>query len=123
MQALWRHPTLPIGILLLALGIGNTFVSAGKVEEYARRLAGAAALESPTDLADLDHLTPRTNETLLRRLHRGSAHASVAAAKRDFYALVNDGGRLIALAGLLLALFGVRALLLEAPPRGAERRS
>ncbi len=122
MSSRWRNPLLPVGALLFALGVGNTWVSADKVEQYGRRLETAAAVEMPADLSELEHLTARTNASILRRLHRGAGQSSVAAAKRDFYTLVYNGGRLIALLGLLLALFGLRAVLLD-PRAIAERHA
>jgi hypothetical protein len=94
----WKHPLLPIGVLLLAVGIGNWWISLGKVSEYSRRLAASREVESG-DLGGLSHLDARTNASLLRRLHRGPSTAGIAGAKRDFYQLVNNGGRLIAICG------------------------
>lgn len=113
MSRFWRHPLLPVGLVIFALGIGNSWVSGGKVSEYSRRLKGAAALESPAPIEGFDHLSPRTSETLTRRLHRGAGHSSMAAAKRDFYALAYNGGRFLALIGLALALAGAWSLYLD----------
>lgn len=103
----WNHPLLPIGLCLLALGIGNWLVSRGKVIEYSQRLAIAGAVD-PGDLSGLSRLDSRTNASLLRRLHRTSARQEMAAAKRDFYALVNNGGRILAICGF--GLFTVGAI-------------
>jgi hypothetical protein len=123
MDTLWRHPLLPIGILLCILGLGNTWVSAGKVGQYGRRLKATTSLESSFDRAEIHHLTARTNESLLKRLHRGPGPSSAAAAKRDFYTLVYNGGRLIALVGFLLALLGARGLFLDAQSWPSRRRA
>lgn len=117
MDRFWRHPALPVGFLLFALGVGNTLVSAGKIEQYAQQLEPATSLETSFDRGEIQHLTARTNEALLRRLHRGPGPATLAAAKRDFYTLVYNGGRLIALAGVLLALIGARAVALDSTGR------
>jgi len=121
MQRVWRHSSLPVGILLVALGVGNSLVSAGKIDQYGDRIEATTSLETNFDRGEIQHLTARTNESLLRRLHRGPGPATVAAAKRDFYTLVYNGGRVIALAGILFVLFGARAVALDAPGRGAER--
>jgi hypothetical protein len=117
MDRAWRHPALLVGILLFALGVGNTLVSAGKIDQYAHRIEATTSLETSFDRREIQHLTARTNESLLRRLHRGPGPATLTAAKRDFYTLVYNGGRLIALGGVLLALFGARAVTLDAPAR------
>lgn len=122
MDSLWRHPLLPVGILLCALGWGNTWLSAGKMEQYNRRLRSTTPLELSLDRSELHDLTVRTNESLLRRLHRGPGPSTVIAAKRDFYTLVYNGGRLIAVVGLLLALFGARALFLDTQAEPLRRR-
>ena len=103
----WNHPLLPVGLVLLAIGIGNWWISHGKVIEYSRRLAASRRLQA-ADISGLRHLDARTNASLLRRLHRGSDRAGMAGAKRDFYELVNSGGRLIAICGF--GLFSVGAI-------------
>lgn len=100
----WKHPLLPIGLVLLAVGIGNWWISHGKVIEYSRRIAASRTV-SKGDLSGLNHLDARTNASLLRRLHRGADRTRMAGAKRDFYELVNSGGRLIAIVGF--GLFSV----------------
>ncbi len=102
----WNHPLLPIGLLLLAVGVGNWWISRDKVVEYSQRLVAARDLVGG-DLSDLRHLDSKTNSSLLRRLHRGSAKAGMSGAKRDFYELVNNGGRLIAICGFGLFSVGV----------------
>jgi len=106
----WKHPLLPIGLVLLVVGIGNWWISRGKLAEYTQRMQAAAPVTSG-DLSDFRELDSRTNATLLRRLHRAPAARGMAAAKRDFYALVNNGGRLIALLGLALATAGLIRLV------------
>jgi len=103
----WSHPLLPIGLCLLALGIGNWVVSRGKVIEYSQRLAASRAVD-PGDLSGLTRLDSRTNASLLRRLHRVPDRQEMAAAKRDFYALINNGGRVLAICGF--GLFTVGAI-------------
>lgn len=101
MSGFWRHPALPVGIVLLVLGLGNAIASVSKLAEYERRVHGPVPLDHPA-LEGLEHLTMRTNATLLDRLHRRPADYGRAEAKRDFYAVVHSGGRLIAALGVLL---------------------
>jgi len=101
----WHHPALPIGVFLLVLGLGNWWVSRGKIAEYTQRIEASRSLDG-SDLYGFKHLDFRTNAALLRRLHRTPATLGIAEAKRDFYALINNGGRLIALLGLALTAIG-----------------
>jgi hypothetical protein len=107
MVDLLRHPALPVGVLLFVLGIGNWLVSQNKLEEYRHRLVSVDSMEAVGALDDFPHLTPRTNEALLARLHRGSADAGRTAAKLDFYGVVQNGGRFFSLVGLALIAFAV----------------
>ena len=100
MQGFWRHPALPIGVALLVLGLGNWLVSRSKVLEYERRARAPEIVESSLD--GFSRLTPRTNATLLERLHHRLGDYGVADAKRDFYTVVHSGGRFIAVIGLLM---------------------
>jgi hypothetical protein len=100
MEDFWRHPALPIGVVLLVLGLGNWLASRDKVIEYARRAELAVPVERTESLHEFTRLTPRTNATVLDRLHRGFDYGS-ADAKRDFYMIVQSGGRFITVAGLL----------------------
>ncbi len=108
----WNHPLLPIGIVLLTLGLGNWWVSRGKVIEYSQRLEVSSGVDS-SDLSGLTHLDSRTNTSLLRRLHGVPASQGMASAKRDFYVLVNNGGRLLGIFGFALCSVGTIRLLGE----------
>ena len=116
MARFWRHPLLPVGLCLLALGIGNWLVSRGKVIEYSKRLAASGEVDTG-DLTGLTRLDSRTNASLLRRLHRAPASQEMAAAKREFYTLVNNGGRVLAICGFGLLTVGTIRYL------GEQRRS
>lgn len=107
MQGFWRHPALPIGTVLLLLGLGNWVVSRSKVLEYERRARLPELMEPASSLEGFTRLTPRTNATLLERLHHRLGDYGVADAKRDFYTVVQSGGRLIAVVGLLLIGVGL----------------
>ncbi|MEO8751969.1 MAG: hypothetical protein ABI624_04750 [Casimicrobiaceae bacterium] len=106
MRAFWRYPAVPIGVTLIVLGVGNWSVSRTKVIEYAQRVSAPAPLDAHAQLGDFHRLSPRTNGRLLEGLHRGAGAAGVAEAKRDFYTVVESGGRFIAILGGLLAGVG-----------------
>ncbi len=107
MQGFWRHPALPIGILLLVLGLGNWMGSRSKVLEYERRARAPELVERTGSVEGFKRLTPRTSATVLERLHHRLGDYGVADAKRDFYTVVSSGGRLIAVIGLLLIGIGL----------------
>lgn len=107
MQGFWRYPVLPAGMVLLVLGFGNWMVSHSKILEYERRAHGPDVVERSESLQEFTHLTPRTNAMVLERLHRRLGDYGVADAKRDFYTVVQSGGRLIAVVGLLLIGVGL----------------
>jgi hypothetical protein len=103
MISLRRHPGLPVGVLLVILGLGNWVVSRSKLFEYGHRIASTETIDRVGTLSDYRELTPRTNATLLERLHRGTPDYNFTAAKLDFYTVVQSGGRLLAFIGLLVA--------------------
>src|SRR5271169_6223156 len=107
MHVFWRHPALPVGVVLLVLGLGNWVASLDKISEYERGVREPGPIEGTSSLDGLSHLTPRTNATLLDRLHPHFGVYGVAEARRDFYTVVQSGGRLIAVAGLLLIGVGL----------------
>lgn len=107
MSGFWRHPALPIGVVLLVLGLGNWVASRDKISEYERRVREPDPTEGPSSLDGFTRLTPRTNATLLERLQPHFGDYGVAEARRDFYTVVQSGGRLIAVTGLLLIGIGL----------------
>jgi len=106
MYEFWRQPALPIGIVLLILGVGNWMVSRDKLSEFEHSTHGPAPAEHGQSLEEFPQLTPRTNAMLLARLHR-RLDEDAHDARRDFYAVIQRGGRLIALAGVLLVGVGL----------------
>lgn len=107
MDGFWRHPALPIGVVLVVLGLGNWVASRDKIAEYEHRVREPDPSEGPSSLEGFTHLTPRTNATLLERLHPHFGDYGVAEARRDFYTVVQSGGRFIVVTGLLLIGIGL----------------
>jgi hypothetical protein len=107
MYEFWRQPALPVGIVLLILGVGNWIVSRDKLSEFEHGVRGPVPAERGQSLEEFTQLTPRTNAMLLARLHRRFDEFGADDTRRDFYAVLERGGRLIALAGLLLAGIGL----------------
>lgn len=112
----WNSALL-VGFFLVALGVGNWAVSANKMTEYALRAANSEE-DTGTGLTagEFPHLPPTAHRTLLKRLNRGDGSYSFEGAKLDFYQVISSGGRLLALAGLLVI---ITALLM----RWARRRA
>lgn len=102
MVSVWRNPLLACGLVLLVLGAGNWWVGRSKMQEYSDRVTDAVATESPSRLDEFPELNARTNAALLARLHRGLDSYTRSDAKLDFYRVVDSGGRMLAVAGLLL---------------------
>lgn len=103
MHWFWRYAALPIGLVLIVLGAGNWSVSAPKVAEYTRRASAPEPIDTRASFDEFERLTARTNSGVLEGLHRGSGDYRDADAKRDFYTVVESGGRFITLLGMLLA--------------------
>ncbi len=95
------NSTLLSGVVLVSLGLGNWFVSRDKVAEYSHRAAAGNSIRTGT-LAEFENLTPRTNAALIERMHKGPNDYSLADAKLDFYRVVESGGRIFTVIGLLL---------------------
>jgi len=103
----FRHPLLPVGLLLIILGIGNWWTGSARGREYEELLARGPL---PGNLATFDEfreLTPRTNAMLLNPIQRGSDESTFANAKLDFYKIVQSGGRVLVLGGLFCAATGI----------------
>ncbi len=107
MQSFWRYPTLPVGLVLIVLGLGNWSVSQPKVAEYTRRASAPDPIDTRASFEDFERLTARTNRGVLEGLHRGTGDYRDADAKRDLYTVLDSGGRFITLVGLLLVGIGL----------------
>jgi hypothetical protein len=107
MHSFWRYPALPVGLVLIVLGLGNWGVSLPKASEYTRRASAPDPIEPRVSFAEFDRLTERTNAAVLESLHRGVGDYGINDAKRDFYTVVQSGGRLTAALGVLLAGLGI----------------
>ena len=103
----WRNPLLPIGLLLVLLGLGNWYTGWDKGREYEDVLAAGHLPSDVGHFADFHELNARTNATLLSTFRRGSDEYTLVNAKLDFYKVVQSGGRILVLAGLFCAAAGL----------------
>lgn len=115
-MAIWRTPLVPVGLVLLVLGLGNWIVGHRKVLEYERLLARSDRPLRVERFAEFGELTQRTNASLLKSFQASTDTTSLVEAKLDFYQIVHAGGRLLLLAGW----FSVAAGLIH---YGYRRRS
>ena len=99
-MGVFRHPLLPVGVLLVVLGAGNCYAARGKIVEYERLLETDSLPGSIEHLDDFRELDPHTSATVLNPLQRGSDEHSLVGAKLDFYKVVQSGGRMLTLLGL-----------------------
>ena len=85
----------------MILGLGNWLLSQNKVLEYTHRVESRNAIQNIAPLTDFPSLTPRINAALLEGLHRSPRDYTLAHAKLDFYRVVQRGGQLLCVIGLL----------------------
>ena len=95
------RPLLPVGTLLLLLGLGNWVVSHSKLLEYTERVRASSTVETAEPITGLPLLTTQQNFALIEHLHRRHGNYSLAQAKIDFYQIVKVGGQVFAVLGLL----------------------
>jgi hypothetical protein len=110
---------LAIGLGLVLLGLGNTWMGASKVAHYARALDEAVASGGPEVARPY-----RGTSSLLARLTEPHLRYERALAKRRYYAIVYRGGRLVFVlgAGLLGGAF-LRRLVVPIPSEAEARTS
>lgn len=101
-MSLVRNPALWTGLALVALGGGNWVNGQIKLAEYEAVTRQPAAAATDRSFAEFRHLTERTNAALLEPLRNRLTTRTVAEGKRDFYAVVLSGGRIITLLGAFL---------------------
>ncbi len=103
----FRNPLVPVGVMLLVLGVGNWWTGVARGREYEALLAHGQLPANLADFEEFHELTARTNAMLLSPIQRGSDESTFANAKLDFYKIVQSGGRVLVLAGLFCAATGV----------------
>jgi hypothetical protein len=97
-----RSPGFWLGVALTLLGFGNWIVGHDKVldhHELLRRTEATVTLAPPDDF---EQLNERTNATLLKPFRVSSGRVSALEQKLDFYRVVEAGGRVMTLLGLIV---------------------
>ena len=118
-----RNPLLPVGLLLVIMGLGNWYTGINKGAEYEQLLANTSSPAAAVQFDDFRELNARTTATLLSPLRRGSDERRLISAKLDFYRVVQSGGRIFILLGLFCTAAGLirswyRRHLSEREPAG-----
>jgi hypothetical protein len=104
---LFRNPLLPIGLLLVVVGLGNWLTGRDKTIEHERLLSTGEVAEPVQQFEEFDNLSARTNATLLRPFQRGADPSALIQSKLDFYRVVQAGGQLLIFLGFFAAVAGV----------------
>ena len=100
-------PLLPVGLLLMILGAGNWYTGISRGAEHEELLAAGKIPAMAADFDDFPELSAHTTATLLGPLQRGSDQQSLIKTKLDFYRVVQTGGRMLTILGLLCGLAGL----------------
>jgi hypothetical protein len=102
-----RNPLLPIGLLLVILGIGNWYTGRDKGAEYEELLATGNIPAPAVHFEEFGELDARTTATLLAPLQHGSDEHTLITTKLDFYKVAQSGGRILILLGLFCGAAGL----------------
>ncbi len=94
-------PTFWCGTALLVLGAGNWIIGQDKVQAHRRLLRSAELQAVVMPPEGFDQLSARTNATLLRPFRISGGRVSALEQKLEFYRVVESGGRVFCLLGML----------------------
>lgn len=100
-------PLLLVGVLLIILGIGNWYTGISKGAEHEEMLAASNIPPPAAGFEDFPELNAHTTAALLGPLRRGSDRQTLIRTKLDFYRVVQSGGRLLTILGLLCGVAGL----------------
>ena len=102
-----RNPLIPIGLLLVVLGLGNWYTGITRGAEDKALLASGKLRVPVVSSEDFPELNDHTTATLLQPLRRGSDQHTLVSAKLDFYKVVQSGGHILFLLGVCCAAAGL----------------
>lgn len=91
-SAWYRNSPLVVGLVLLALGLGNWITGTIRMQEYQERI-------------DLSRIAP--SQGGLSPSAPSAVETEIALGRLDFYHVIASGGRLMAASGFLLVTFGL----------------
>jgi hypothetical protein len=102
-----RSALLPIGLLLVVIGLGNWYTGLTQGAQHEELLATGKLPAPVASFDDFPELNAHTTATLLKPLQRGSDQHTLVSAKLDFYKVVQSGGHILVLLGLFCSAAGV----------------
>lgn len=111
------------GIALLVLGLGNWWVGSQKAREHYLVLREVGGNVGVTSHEDFPELSAEANRRLLQPFRVSIGRAAAVRQKLAFYRTVEAGGRLLVVAGCLLAGLGMLLRRREGWKVGAMHRS
>lgn len=127
----WRIVT---GIALVCLGAGNWIIGLNRTQEYNQIIASAPDAAAGTDYRSFDELDASAGGAVLEPLTARERAVSYATARMDFYHATFLTGQMLVLVGLIIAFWGVIAVIQNdarrairsvstgpGPPRGTMR--
>ncbi|HEY6417735.1 MAG TPA: hypothetical protein VIX59_01930 [Candidatus Binataceae bacterium] len=115
----WRFVS---GVALLVLGASNWMVGFERTHQYSQIVATASHSPPPTDFRSFDELDNASDAAVLDPLTAEERQVSYATARMDFYHATFLTGQVMVIAGLLLWLWGMIAVI-QSDARRALRRS
>jgi hypothetical protein len=105
-MALLRTPMVLVGLLLVLIGLGNTYTGFSKTAEYEQLLAAYSSSEAQPVDGSVREDAGAWRSPLLSRVEIEKTPSDAARSKLDFYRVVYTGGRLLLLAGMFCAVAG-----------------
>ena len=114
----WRFVS---GVALLVLGAGNWMIGFERTHQYSQIVATASHSPSPTDFRSFDELDNPSDSAVLDPLTAEERNVSYATARMDFYHATFLSGQVMVIAGLLLGLWGMIAVIQSDARRALKR--
>ncbi len=111
------------GIALILLGAVNRVVGLGKTEESNRMIVQASHAGTGSDYLSFDELDAGADGAVLRPLIQEEERVSYATARMDFYHAAFLTGQVMAVAGVVLTLFGFIVIIQRDTRRTLRRFS
>ncbi|MHB8382770.1 MAG: hypothetical protein ACYDC3_10605 [Candidatus Binataceae bacterium] len=104
----WRIVT---GIALACLGAGNWIIGLSRTQEYSQIIASAPDAAAGTDYRSFDELDASAGGAVLEPLTARERAVSYATARMDFYHATFLTGQMLVLVALIIAFWGVIAVI------------
>jgi hypothetical protein len=110
-REIYANSVMVAGLVCLVLGIGNWAVGAHEAAKYQALLRKTSQTGLEETYRSFQELDQQKNLDVLRRITDDREKYNAAKAKLNFFFVVLTGGRLLFVAGALLALFAGLSLI------------